>query len=63
MVLGAGALVVAGALYFVLADSERARDAMPPQVPFTAVHVTLLVVLVLLILALASYGLRLSRER
>jgi ubiquinone biosynthesis protein len=62
MVLGGGALVVAGALYFVLADPQHARAAVPPQVPYTGVHVTLLVVLVLLILALASYGRRLGRD-
>ena len=61
LALGAGALVVAGALYVVLADPERTRAAVPPQVPYTAVHVTLLVVLVLLILTLSYFGQRLSR--
>jgi predicted unusual protein kinase regulating ubiquinone biosynthesis (AarF/ABC1/UbiB family) len=62
MALGGGALAVAGALYFVLADPQHARAAVPPQVPYTWVHVTLLVVLVLLILALVSYSRRLARD-
>jgi predicted unusual protein kinase regulating ubiquinone biosynthesis (AarF/ABC1/UbiB family) len=62
MALGGGALVVAGALYFVLADPQHARATVPPQIPYTWVHVALLVVLVLLILALVSYSRRLTRD-
>jgi hypothetical protein len=62
MALGGGALVVAGALYFVLADPEHARAAVPSQIPYTWVHVALLVVLVLLIVTLVTYSRRLGRD-
>jgi hypothetical protein len=40
----------------------RARAVVPPQVPYTLVHATLLGLLVLLIVTVASYGRRLSRD-
>jgi hypothetical protein len=45
----------------VLADPQRAREALPPEVPFTWVHVALLMALLLQILGVASSGRRLGQ--
>jgi predicted unusual protein kinase regulating ubiquinone biosynthesis (AarF/ABC1/UbiB family) len=59
--LGLLALVVGGALYFVLADPNDARAWVPPQIPFSWVRVALLVVLSVLILSLAAQARRLGQ--
>jgi predicted unusual protein kinase regulating ubiquinone biosynthesis (AarF/ABC1/UbiB family) len=61
LALGSATLAVGAVLYVVLANPDGTRAVVPAQIPYTLVHVGLLVVLVSLILALARQGLRLSR--
>jgi predicted unusual protein kinase regulating ubiquinone biosynthesis (AarF/ABC1/UbiB family) len=49
-----GVLMIGAGLYFVLADPEHARDLTPSFMPFEAVHLVLLGLLLLLILALVQ---------
>jgi hypothetical protein len=62
MTLAFSALVVGGLLYFVLADPDGTRAVLPTQVPYTLVHVALLVVLALLIASLVLHGRQLGRQ-
>jgi len=59
--LGGAALVVGAVLYVVLANPDGTRAVVPSQVPYTWVQYGLLFLLVLLILAIARQGRRLSR--
>ena len=63
MALAVTALLVGGALYFVLADPDQTRAVLPSQVPYTLVHVALLAVLILLILSLVIHGRQIGREQ
>jgi hypothetical protein len=62
MSLAMAALAVGATLYFVLNDPQTTRSVVPQEIPYTWVHVALLVVLVLLILALVGYGRQIGRE-
>ncbi len=60
--LGISALVVGAALYVVLADDRDVRNMLPSQMPYDAVHLGLLVVLIVLIVSLVAFIRGLSRE-
>ena len=60
--LGIAALVVGAALYVVLADDRDVRNMLPSQMPYDAVHLGLLVVLIVLIVSLVAFIRGLSRE-
>jgi ubiquinone biosynthesis protein len=60
--LGMSALVVGGALYFVLADRDVTVSMLPREVPYTWVHVGLVVLLLVLIISLVLHVRRLGGE-
>jgi ubiquinone biosynthesis protein len=60
--LGASVLLVGGLLYLVLVFPDDTRRILPPEMPYTWVHIGLLVVLVFLILTLIRYVRGLGRE-
>ena len=60
--LGISALVVGAALYVVLADDRDVRNMLPSQMPYDAVHLGLLVVLIVLIATLVAFIRGLSQE-
>ena len=63
MGLGAAALVVGVALYFVLSEPVATESALPREVPFPLVRGALLALGVILILVLMAHGRAISRER
>jgi ubiquinone biosynthesis protein len=60
--LGISVLLVAGALYFVLADPHDASAVLPRDMPLSWVHVTLLGLLIILIMVMINHVRRFGSE-